>query len=75
MKISFSTQSFPKSGAIACGVMADRKLPPVSAELNKKTGNALRRAMKNSRFEGKKGQFLEVLMPPRLRASHGQLRP
>ncbi len=66
MKITFSTPSKPKSGAIATGVMAERKLPPAGADLDKQTGGALTRAMAASRFTGKKGELLEVLAPPEL---------
>ncbi len=66
MKITFSTLSQPKSGAIATGVMADRKLLPAGADLDKQTGGALSRAMAASRFTGKKGELLEVLAPPGL---------
>lgn len=63
MKITFSTPSEPKSGAIASGVLADGKLPADTASLDKRTGGALSRAIKASRFAGKKGELLEVLAP------------
>ncbi|MDX1710815.1 MAG: leucyl aminopeptidase [Rhodovibrionaceae bacterium] len=69
MKISFSAPSLPKSGAIAVGVLDDRKLTPSAAELDKTAGGALSRAIKASRFKGKKGQHLEVLAVAGLEAS------
>jgi len=64
MKITFSTPSEAKAGAIASGVLADGKLPADTASLDKRTGGALTRAIKASRFTGKKGELLEVLAPP-----------
>ena len=66
MKITFSTPSESKAGAIASGVLADGKLPADTASLDKRTGGALTRAIKASRFTGKKGELLEVLAPPEI---------
>jgi len=64
MKIAFSSRSFPDSGALAVGVLADKTLTPAAEELDQATGGALKRALKASgRFEGKKKQILEVLAP------------
>ncbi len=63
MKITFAAPSSPKRGAIAAGVLAERKLLPGTAELDAQTGGALGRAMVASRFTGKKGELLEVLAP------------
>jgi leucyl aminopeptidase len=64
MKINFAAPKLPGRGAVAVGVMAGAKLSPSAARLDKATGGALGRAMKGSRFSGKKGQLLEVLGPP-----------
>ena len=64
MKIIFAAPKLPGRGAVAVGVMAGAKLSPSAARLDKATGGALGRAMKGSRFTGKKGQILEVLGPP-----------
>ena len=69
MKITFSTQSLPKRGAVAVMVAEGRKLLPSGAQLDKATGGALTRAMSVSRFKGKKGESLEVVAPPGLRNS------
>ncbi|HSR73048.1 MAG TPA: leucyl aminopeptidase, partial [Kiloniellales bacterium] len=66
MKISFAAPKRPRSGALTAGVMAGAKLSPTAAQLDKTTGGALARAIKNSRFTGKKGQILEILSPPKL---------
>ncbi|MCH8926519.1 MAG: leucyl aminopeptidase [Proteobacteria bacterium] len=64
MKIIFAAPKLPGRGAVAVGVMAGAKLSPSAANLDKATGGALGRAIKGSRFTGKKGQLLEVLGPP-----------
>ncbi len=63
MKIIFAAPKLPGRGAAAVGVMAGAKLSPSAVRLDKATGGALGRAMKGSRFTGKKGQILEVLGP------------
>ncbi|MCG8360712.1 MAG: leucyl aminopeptidase [Kiloniellales bacterium] len=63
MKISFTLPTTVKSGAIATGVLADRKLLPAAAELDKLCDGALTRAMESSRFKGKKSEILEILAP------------
>ncbi len=64
MKISFTAPKLPRSGAAAVGVMEGGKLSPTAARLDEATGGAVRRAIKGSRFTGKKGQVLEILAPP-----------
>ena len=64
MKIIFAAPKLPGRGAVAVGVMAGAKLSPSAADLDKATGGTLGRAIKGSRFTGKKGQLLEVLGPP-----------
>jgi len=63
MKISFAKPVLPDEGALAIGVLEDRSLGPTGAALDEKTGGVLTRAMKNSRFEGKKDQTLAVVAP------------
>jgi leucyl aminopeptidase len=63
LKIAFAAPAFPKSGAIAVGVLADGKLTQTAAELDKLAGGALTRAIKAARFTGKKGQLLDILAP------------
>ncbi|MFQ5772949.1 MAG: leucyl aminopeptidase [Kiloniellaceae bacterium] len=63
MKIDFAAPSLPKVGAIATGAMEGGKFSPTAARLDKATGGALARAMKQSRFKGKKGQVLDILAP------------
>ncbi len=67
MKIAFSSRSFPDTGAIAVGVLADKSLTPAAEELDQLAGGVVKRALKaSSRFEGKTKQILEVLAPASL---------
>ena len=69
MRISFAAPAQPKSGAIAGLVTEGGKLAPSLADLDGQLGGALTRAIKSSRFTGKKGEALEVLAPAGLSAS------
>ena len=66
MKISFAALSLPKTGALAVAVAKDRTLSDTAKQLDKASDGALARAMKVSRFRGKKGEILEVLAPPKV---------
>ena len=63
VKISFAAPKLPKSGAIAVAVTDASTLSPSAQALDRATGGALTRAMKNGRFSGKKGQVLELVAP------------
>jgi len=63
MKIAFAAPALPKAGAVAVGVMDGGKLAPSAAQLDRATGGALTRAIKGSRFKGRKSQTLEILAP------------
>jgi leucyl aminopeptidase len=69
MKIAFAEPSLPKTGAVVVGVFEGRKLSRSAERREKETGGALTRAMKASRFEGKKDQLLALLAPANLSAS------
>ncbi len=66
MKITFSTQSLPKRGAVAVMVAEGRKLLASGTQLDQAAGGALTRAMNASRFKGQKKELLDVLAPPGL---------
>jgi leucyl aminopeptidase len=66
MKITFAEPATPKSGTIVVGVLEDRKLAPTTAELDEKTGGALKRAIAASRFNGRKDEVLGVLAPSQI---------
>jgi leucyl aminopeptidase len=69
MKINFAEPALPKSGAVIVGVMEESKLTPAAADLDKRMGGALRRAIAASRFTGKKDELLAVLAPANLELS------
>ena len=63
MKISFSTISIPRSGALAVGVREGRKLSPSAEKIDKKMDGALRRAVRAGRFHGRQCETLEIVAP------------
>ena len=66
MKVVFASPKLPKTGALAASIIEGGKFSPTAARLDEVTAGALTRAIKNSRFKGKKGQVLEILAPPGL---------
>lgn len=68
MKISFAEKASPKAGAVVVGVEEGKKLTPSAQELEKETGGAVSRAMKASKFTGKKGQSLQIAAPTNIAA-------
>jgi leucyl aminopeptidase len=66
MKISFAATALPNKGALVVGVAQGGKLSPSAASLDKTSGGAIKRAIAASRFTGRKGEFLELLAPPKL---------
>ncbi|MBL4691693.1 MAG: leucyl aminopeptidase [Rhodospirillales bacterium] len=63
MKIAFSGPGSAVMGALVVGVLEGGKLTPSAGALDKKTGGALRRAIKSGAFKGKAGQSLSLLSP------------
>jgi leucyl aminopeptidase len=63
MKFSFSEPGLPKTGAVIVCVGDGGKLSATARQLDKATGSALSRAIKESRFSGKKFQLLDVVAP------------
>ena len=63
MKISFAEPALPAKGAVVVLVAAGNKLSPAAKELDKRTKGAVKRAIKASKFEAKKGQSLEIVAP------------
>jgi len=61
--ISFKALDIPDSGAIAVFAGKDGALTDSAKDVDSKTGGAISRAAKISRFKGSKGQTLEVLAP------------
>ena len=63
MKIAFTDLSLPKSGTLVVAATKGSKLTPTAQAVNKATGDAIKRAMAASRFDGKKGEWLTILGP------------
>ena len=63
MKFAFAKPALPKSGTVAVTVAVERALGAAGQDLDQKTGGALTRAMKASRFTGKKEETLAILAP------------
>ncbi|MDP6843209.1 MAG: leucyl aminopeptidase [Rhodospirillales bacterium] len=63
MRISFTKPALPGTGTAVVAAMAKGKLTPSAQKLDAKTGGAIKRAIRASRFEGKKGQTLNIMAP------------
>ena len=64
MRVAFAKISVPATGALVVGVLAGGKLTATAAAADRKTGGALKRAIRaSSRFQGEAGQMLEVVAP------------
>ena len=63
MKIAFSELKLPTSGVLVVGVGHGRTLTDTASLLDEATGGTIRRAVEGGRFEGKKGQWLELVAP------------
>jgi leucyl aminopeptidase len=66
MKITFSPPSQSQSGTLVVGVLEGGEMLFTTAALDKKSGGAVSRAMKASRFKGERGQWLSLLAPSNL---------
>jgi leucyl aminopeptidase len=63
MKITFSKPAAKLEGAVIAVVEEGAKLPESLANLDKRSGGQIARAMKIGKFEGKKDQSLDVVAP------------
>ena len=63
MQVTISEYKLPTRGSVVAGVLEGGELTVGARDLDQATGGALTRAMATGRFEGKKGQWLEVLAP------------
>jgi leucyl aminopeptidase len=63
MKISFAKPGLPAAGTVIVTALDGGRLTPSAQALDRKTKGTLKRAIKASRFDGKKGQTLSVLAP------------
>ncbi len=69
MKISFAKPGLPETGALVVFGRKDGALEGTAAELEERTGGALSRAMAASRYDGSRGDVVEILAPGGLDAS------
>ena len=63
MKIEFTGIAAPRRGALAVGVSKGGRLGASAKTVDKRTSGAITRALRVSRFDGKKDQFEEILAP------------
>jgi len=63
MKIVFANPSDVNAGSVVVTVLGGRKLSASASALDKKTGGAITRAIKASRFKGNSQQSLTVMAP------------
>jgi leucyl aminopeptidase len=63
MKISFSNPKAVTSGVVVVGINEGNKLSVSAADIDKTSGGFLTRAIKASKFKGKKGESLNVMTP------------
>lgn len=63
MQITFSDKKSAASGSLVVLLTESLKLGKTVAELNKKAGGALEKAIKIREYKGKKGELLSVLAP------------
>ena len=63
MKIAFAKPTLPSEGAVAVGVLEGKVLTATAQALDTAAKGAVARAIAASRFEGKKGQTLQILAP------------
>jgi leucyl aminopeptidase len=79
IKTSFAALSVPESGAVVVFALDGRKLTQTGEQLDEATGGALTRAMRESRFQGRKDQTLMIPAPSGVKASrimlHGIGKP
>jgi leucyl aminopeptidase len=66
MNITFAKHAMPKSGALIVTATQGGKLAPAAAAFDKAQGGILKRAMSASKFQGKRGQIVDVLAPGKL---------
>ena len=69
MRIAFSEISITRPGALAVLCLSGRALSATAVKVDKKTGEALTRALAAGRFTGQKGQIVDILAPSGVKAS------
>ena len=69
MKTEFKDITLPCRGAIVVGVLKGGELTPTARLVDGRTGGAVKRALRSSRFTGDKNQQLEIVAPSGIAAS------
>ncbi|RMD90893.1 MAG: leucyl aminopeptidase, partial [Alphaproteobacteria bacterium] len=69
MRIEFTSPQFPASGALVVFAAKGADLAASAAEVDRLTSGALGRAIKASRYDGSRGDVVEILAPSGLDAS------
>jgi leucyl aminopeptidase len=63
MRVEFVEAAIPKGGVVVAGVLDERVLTPSAAELDRRTGGAVGRAVRAGRFQGRAGDRVDVVAP------------
>jgi leucyl aminopeptidase len=63
MEITFATLALPRTGALALLAREDQGLLSHAKKLDERLKGAITRALKATRFKGKQGQIVEILVP------------
>ncbi|MGH6968808.1 MAG: leucyl aminopeptidase [Stellaceae bacterium] len=66
MRIKFLPPRLPRTGTLVLFIGEGRKLSPQGAQLDRRSGKALTRALDVSRFKGKAEETLAILAPAKL---------
>ena len=67
MKVNFVGPGLPATGTAVVGVTSGGKLTADAEKFDTKTGGAIKRAIRSSRFKGEIGQSLNILAPSGVR--------
>ena len=67
MKVNFARPSLPATGIAVVCVTSGGKLTASAEKFDKKTGGALKRAIRSSGFKGEIGQTLNIMAPSGVR--------
>src|SRR5476651_331070 len=63
MKIDFLARGFAPEGTFIIGAFEGKKLEGIAADVDKKIGGALARAMASKNFKGKKDEAIRLTAP------------
>ncbi len=63
MKIDFLEFTIPKNGVVVASVLEDKQLTPATIELDRRTGGAIGRALKHTKFSGRNTDRLDLISP------------